>query len=76
MNENKLKKLIWAGLSIISITFIIMISLILISNPIPDLVMLFFDLGVVVTAISSIALAVIKKRNRDIFRNFRQSQKS
>ena len=64
MDEKKLKNLILTGLSLYSIAFIIMIALILVSNPIPDLVMLILDLGIAVTVLSSIALAVTKNRNK------------
>lgn len=64
MNENKLKKLMWTGLIIEGFAFIIMIVLIIISNPIPDLVAQIFVLGMIVTIISSIALAAIKNRKK------------
>ncbi|MEL7657590.1 MAG: hypothetical protein AAGU75_16980 [Bacillota bacterium] len=64
MNENKLKKLIWTGLSLYIIAFITMIALILASKPIPDLIAWIFNFGIAVTIIASIALTSLKNRNK------------
>jgi hypothetical protein len=64
MNENKLKKLIWAGLSMEGIAFIIGIVLVSLSKPIPDLLATIFAFGMIETIVASIALSSVKNRNK------------
>lgn len=64
MDENMFIKLICTGLSIVGITFIIMMALILVSNPIPDLIARGFTFGIAATVIPSVALSVMKNKKR------------